>query len=302
MFQDRLENYYDDVKKSFEDMGIHKEDIVYVSSDIMQLLKSAKKVLGVKTLAERNMFLNKLIDTLQELVTEDGTLLFPMYNWDYCKGITYSPVTTKSKVGVLNNFVLEQRREFKRTKHPIYSFMVWGKDAQLLCQMDNQEAFGGNSPFRYLNEMRNSKQLALGINLSKSVTYTHYVEQLMRVPYRFHKFFFGKYETEKRLSEFRVYSQYVRNLDYDYEYVMQDSLFQVAESSYKASKIHEWKAITIDFMDVHRIIENDIRGGAKGIYEFKEIEHSDIMKHILENEIVYEIKDLSGGEIKRDYV
>lgn len=298
MLQDKLNSYYNDVKYSLEKMGMHNEDIVYVSSDIMQLLKSARKELGVKTVVEREMFLDKLIDTLQAIVTENGTLLFPMYNWDYCSGTPFSPAKTKSKVGVLNNFVLEHRREFKRTRHPLYSFMVWGKGAGLLCQMDNQEAFGANSPFGYLEGMRNSKQLALGVELSKSVTYAHYVEQLMRVPYRFHKFFYGKYETEKGLSEFRVYSQYVRSLDYNYEYIMQDSLFQAAES-YKAAKIHEWKAILIDFSDVHRIIEKDIRDGAKGIYKFKEIDYGDIKKHILENESIYEIKDLGGKEIRR---
>lgn len=67
----------------FETLGIGKGDNVLVSSDVMRLLQylcadDRKKLRSSKAKAA---ILDEIIDGLQNLVGEEGTLLFPTYNW-----------------------------------------------------------------------------------------------------------------------------------------------------------------------------------------------------------------------------
>ena len=98
----------------FQDIDISEGDIVYVASDILKLSIFYKQN---KILFDPNIF----IDTLIKIVGDKGTLLFPTFNWDFCKGKIFDYKKTPSNCGSLSNIAL-QRSDFKRTKHPIHSF------------------------------------------------------------------------------------------------------------------------------------------------------------------------------------
>ena len=61
---------------------------------------------------------------------------------------------TPSNCGSLSNIAL-QRSDFKRTKHPIHSFAVFGKHKNYLCNLENKSSWGEDSPFKFL--YKNSK-------------------------------------------------------------------------------------------------------------------------------------------------
>lgn len=65
---------------------MHKGDILYIASDVTKIVKTAQNDLGAKSKSDRDTFLNELIDMLQQLVGEEGTLLFPVFNWDFARG------------------------------------------------------------------------------------------------------------------------------------------------------------------------------------------------------------------------
>lgn len=270
MKTDILKNYFDDIHKSFEDLGIRKGDILYVSSNIMRPIKQAQTDLDFKDKEGRNIFFNKLIDTLIDIVSERGTILFPMENFDFCKGERYEAKVTKSTVGSLNNFVLENRTDFRRTRHPLYSFMVWGKDADYLVNLDNQESFGENSPFAYLDN-NNARQLALDVDMAKGMTFFHYVEQQCKVPYRYHKVFLGEYTDWNGNTEIRAYSQFVRKLEIGYEFKLSDDFLE-KEAGLRTIEINGWIASLIDFDAVKKAIAKNLSEGATNIYEFKDYE------------------------------
>ena len=66
---------------------------------------------------------NKFIDNFIEIIGDNGSLVFPIFNWDFCIGIPFDYYKTPSKVGALTSVALK-RKDFKRTQHPIYSFVV----------------------------------------------------------------------------------------------------------------------------------------------------------------------------------
>ena len=61
---------------------IGRGDCIYVISDVLELAKA------YRARGER-LGLDDLIEGLQGLVGQEGTLLFPAFNWDFCKGIAF---------------------------------------------------------------------------------------------------------------------------------------------------------------------------------------------------------------------
>ncbi len=208
------EGLWDELKSVLGRLGIGKGDILYIASDITSMLFTMSMDYGIRDKKSRGEVLDSLVDVFQETVGEEGTLLFPVFSWDWCRGKGFDMLHTKGEVGTLSNWVLEKRRDFIRTRHPIYSFMVWGKDAGLLAGMDNQDAWSHSSPFYYL-QTHKAKQLLFNIEAYQGMTFVHYMEQETGVPYRHPKYFFGEYVDADGTKETRMYSMYVRDMDFD---------------------------------------------------------------------------------------
>lgn len=188
-------------------MGIKRGDTVLLTSDITDLYLQCQE-------HGEQFDPNILLDKFQEAVGEEGTLLIPTYNWGFCKGKTFNYLRTPSKTGAIGNAAL-RRKDFVRTKHPIYSFAVWGKDADELYAMENVESFGADSPFAYLEKVNAINVFIGSASLRNSFTYIHYIEQKSGASYRFSKTFRSQYiDADGQKSE-RDYAMYVRNFDLD---------------------------------------------------------------------------------------
>ena len=197
---------YISYKKIPSVLKIEKGDVILLTSDITDLFLQCQEngeILDV----------NILLDNFQEAIGEEGTLLIPTYNWGFCQGKAFDYKKTPSKTGAVGNAAL-RRKDFTRTKHPIYSFAVWGKDAVKLAEMDNIESFGPDSPFAYLEQV-DAKNVFIGASLRNSFTYIHYIEQKLKAPYRFSKVFRSHYIDQDKVDTVRDYSMYVRDLDLD---------------------------------------------------------------------------------------
>ena len=197
--------------EALKNLDISEGDILLVASDITALLFNLKTALGIRRRADVDNALHALIDAFQAAVGKSGTLLFPVFSWSWCRGDGFDIRTTRGEVGALQNWVLANRPEFVRTRHPIYSFMVWGKDADVLRAMDNQDSWSHASPFRFLHE-HGAKHLLFNIEPCQALTFMHYIEQELDVPYRYPKYFFGKYTDENGNTETRMYSMFARDI------------------------------------------------------------------------------------------
>ena len=122
-------------------VGVEKGDIIDVSSDMANVLLYCRRI-GARLVPDH------LIDSLQELVGPEGTVMIRTFTWDFCHGEPFDIRTSPSRVGALGNAAMK-RADFKRTRHPIYSWMVWGKRADELLQMDQPSAFGPGSVFDF---------------------------------------------------------------------------------------------------------------------------------------------------------
>lgn len=185
-------------------VGIEKGDILDVSSDMMSVLMYCRR-------NKLRLNPNRLIDTLQELVGEEGTVMIRTFNWDFCHGTSFDILHTPSRCGSLGDVAI-RREDFKRTQHPIYSWMVWGKYQDELCSMTNTSSFGVGTPFEFL-DVKHGKQLVIGNINTTASTQIHHSEVMVEVPYRHNKMFEGEYIDEKGVSCIRKYSMHVRPLN-----------------------------------------------------------------------------------------
>ena len=194
---------------------IKKGDKLLVSSNIVRLIINFKK---------KNITFNPnlLIDLLKEKIGKNGTLLFPTFNWDFCKGKTFNYYNTPSRTGSLSNIALK-RSEFVRSSNPIYSFAVTGKDKEKICKLKHEDCYGLNSPFGYLIK-NNGKHLLVDLNYRivsgiyfGGFPFHHVAEQLAKVDYRYFKSFKGKVIEKNREEvdcELKYYAK-SRNFDSD---------------------------------------------------------------------------------------
>lgn len=196
---------YISYKEIVKYLNIKNGDRILISSDITNLVITSQEN---NEKFEINEFINSIIDA----IGENGTLVFPTYNWGFCKGKTFDYYKTRSKTGILGTTALK-RTDFKRSNHPIYSFAVWGKDKDIICNINNISSFGSDSPFGYFYN-NNFKNLILDVDYSSCFTFVHFVEaQVGNLPYRYDKIFTAKYTDEFGETTMREYSMYVRDLD-----------------------------------------------------------------------------------------
>lgn len=130
-------------------MDLKKEDFLLFTGNLMQLLQ------GIN--GDNRKKLDFLLDCIKHNV---DTLVF---NWDFCRGIAYDILKSKTQTGALGNIALK-RSDFRRTKHPIYSFAVVGKFQNELVALENKGAFDSNSPFNFMYK-NNAKMIIVNLPL-----------------------------------------------------------------------------------------------------------------------------------------
>jgi aminoglycoside 3-N-acetyltransferase len=197
-----------------------------------------------------------LIESFQKKLTSEGTLIFPTFNWDFCKGLRFDYSNTPCMTGVLGRAALE-RDDFRRSLHPIYSFAVWGCDRDYICEMRNISSFGEDSPFAYLRE--HGRNLMIDISMRKCFTFAHYVEERLAVPYRYMKTFTALYRGPDEHEETRSYSMYVRCLDKNVVTLIDP----IGEDMMKIGKlkrkiINDIRFSTLTFADFYEAAAKDI--------------------------------------------
>ncbi len=245
-----MENYVR-LKEIPDHFGLNRGDTVWISSDVKELIYSCME-------HDDDTDMNVLIDRIQEIITPSGTLLIPTFNWDFCKGIAYDIKKTPCRTGVIGKCALK-RDDFKRTKHPIYSFAVWGAGTEELVSMNNKSSFGADSPFSYCKD-HDAKNIFIDVECQHSFTFVHYVEEQIGVKYRYLKDFTADYRDEDGSVSQRTYSMNVRDLDLD----IFVTIFPFEEDFKKAgaSKRFTVNGIsmkTVDIGKVYNMIADDVK-------------------------------------------
>lgn len=194
---------YRDIRRSLREVGVKPGDIIYVAS-----------FLGI--LGNAATIVDDTINALLDAVGPQGTVVVPTFNFDFCNGEVFDPITTQSTTGVLSE-AFRQRPNARRSAHPPYhSVSAIGKHADAIASIRSSSSFAKESVFHWLYQ-RNATQVLLGCSYAQGVVHYHWLEELFQVPYRYWKQFRGPIRANGRLDEHTFY-MYVRRLDIDVDW------------------------------------------------------------------------------------
>jgi aminoglycoside 3-N-acetyltransferase len=184
--------------------GVRSGDMVLLHSSVRRTLRRLKK-LGF------TMDVETILDSFLHVLGENGTLLLPLFNFDFCHGAAFDIRNTPSQMGALTE-AARLRAGAVRTGHPVYSFAVLGKRLDLFRGLDNFSGYGPESPFAILHQ-QGGKIAVLDLPDQGSMTFYHHVEESLGVDYRFHKRFTAPYTSWEGEVSDRTYGLFVRKLD-----------------------------------------------------------------------------------------
>jgi len=161
-------------------LGIKQNDNLMIHADFSFLLGRGTK---------SKIVYSELFNFLSEMV-EDGNFLIPSFTYNFCNTRVFDLKKTPSETGMFANYLIKHEL-ISRTSHPIFSFVISGKDAKKISSGISNDAFGKGSIFESMHKVFGCKIVFINADF-QYCTYCHYVEQKNNVKYRFLKSFPGR--------------------------------------------------------------------------------------------------------------
>lgn len=262
-----------DFKKIYKTLGIKKNDKVVLCLSSLKLIFFLKKRSFLNNISlekKIELLFCKIIDELKLVIGKKGTILIPTYNWDFCKGKIFDYHKSPAGAGSIGNYALK-RKDFKRSRNPIYSFAVNGYDQNKICNLKHFSCFGLDSPFGYLIK-KGGKNIFIGFDdYRKGFHFPYIAEEKVGVKYRFLKTFSGKYKIKKKIIKNFKTKMNVRKLDLNVKTKV-DKLLKIIlmkNSNYKEIKVKKIPISILKIDKAFKIMVNDLKNKKKLIYPIK---------------------------------
>lgn len=119
-----------------------------------------------------------------------GTLVFPTFTFSFCNNEVYDIQKSATPMGALNEFARKSGLG-TRSADPLLSVYVIGKDPGLTEGLSAYSIGEGSSYDRLHQCGKKVKFLFFGTDMRDCFTYTHYLEAIVGVPYRYNREFSG---------------------------------------------------------------------------------------------------------------
>lgn len=194
---------FDDIVNVLKKSGIRNGDTLMVHADLGRFGKLGEII-------DKKEFTNVFIDAFLKVIGKEGTLIVPTFTYSFCKNEIYDPDNTASTVGLFTEELRKREGAF-RSIHPIFSVAGIGKRAEELTSNLSKNSFGKGSIYDKLQKIKNSKYVIFGVDYF-SCTQIHYIEEMLKIPYRYVKKFKGRIRNKNKMYDDQ-YEYYVRDLD-----------------------------------------------------------------------------------------
>ena len=168
---------------SFDELVLNFQKLGLTNGDVLLVHSSYKSFGGVEGGPQT------VIDALRSILTEEGTLIVPTFNYDFCNGKPFDVKKTPSKMGIISELVRTNSNS-KRTLDPVFSFAILGKHRDYLADLKSEHSFGPDSIFAKLREL-DAKIMIIGLTYNESMTFFHHIEEIQGCDYRYFKEFKG---------------------------------------------------------------------------------------------------------------
>lgn len=243
------------LSENWKKCGLNEGDVVLVHSSLKNL------IIEVNQEFQTSITPFTVYTSLLEALGKKGTLILPLFNFDFPKSKFFDIRNTPSQMGALTETGRLDKNSV-RTGHPIYSFSVTGHHADLFKDIDNYSGYGEDSPFAKIKEL-DGKIASLGLPDQLCMTSYHFVEEQNGVDYRYYKEFKGQYIDQRGIQKEKTYALYVRDIEKGVKTDvkrMGDYLWK--NNFYKGEKYNEGYGFrTIKFKDLYTQTDKIIKEG-----------------------------------------
>lgn len=249
-----------DLMRGFSRLGLKAGDIVLVHS-------SYKSLGGVQGGPQT------VIDALLEVLTPEGTLIMPTFNFNFNKGEPWDVLKTPSHMGAITELV-RTNPESRRVFHPFYSFAIMGKLKDELTRVRYKDSYGVDSIFMQLRNL-DAKIMIIGLSYTHSMTFFHHIEQMEGVDYRFIKEFTGQVTDETGKTYTDTFTMLVRDIDKGVLTEV-DPMGAVLEKQgvVQIEKIGEADVKLMKANDVYRVTSVEMKKNPKLMYQIDQNHHT----------------------------
>ena len=139
--------------QTWRNSGIDEGDTILIHSSIKRTMQS---------ITNKGIIFNvdDLLQSFIEAVGINGTLVFPLFNFNFKEEKFFDINKTVSDMGLLTE-TARLHPESARTGHPMYSFCAIGRESNKFKIIDNKSAFGKDSPFDLIKELGGKLELLI---------------------------------------------------------------------------------------------------------------------------------------------
>jgi len=191
------------IQDVFKKLGIKSSDTIFIHGDA----GAAFELKEINIKERLNHFLNQIIN----FIDEKGTIIIPSFSYSFTKNEDFDVHNTPSDLGAFSE-AFRGLSGVLRSKNPNFSVCSIGKYAKEYSNSSIYDCFGKNTAFD-LMQKHNAKIVCLGCDFSR-ITFVHYLEQEIEVPYRYLKTFSGIIKDEERIEKINN-TYYVRDLSFE---------------------------------------------------------------------------------------
>jgi len=195
----------------------------YTRSDISEALRAAGIGKGDSVFSHSNLgffgslegadskeeYCETFLEAIRDVIGESGTFVVPTFTYSFTEGDFFDPTTTSSDMGMLSEYV-RTHPESHRSIDPNFSVAAIGPDAEYFTRDPPSHSFGRDSFWERFLAIQGT---FCNFNFAE-LTFLHYVERCLDVPYRWDKPFAGTIARGDR-REPRVFYHFVRDLRVD---------------------------------------------------------------------------------------
>ncbi len=196
----------DILKKILDFHKVKKGSKIYLGIDLMYLAVASKI-----SRHEMELFSLQILDFLLKRVGKNGSLIIPVFAENCVQNKFFDRKKTLGQTGMFGNHLLKKFYK-NRTKHPLHSFLFFGKDQKKIINLDYKNSEGDDSIWRYLINKK-FKIITIGYHYALSTTIVHYFERVAKVNYRFDKKFKIKYKNFNGKTSTKYFYFFARKLN-----------------------------------------------------------------------------------------
>lgn len=183
-----------DIFNSLKKIRAHETDVLYVHTELNFGYPNPE--------ISRKDLLKCLYEIIISLNV--STIIFPTYTFSFCNNVNFNIEESKTSMGILNEFARSQNDGI-RSVDPLMSNFLIGKNKYLVKDI-GKYSIGNNSTFDLLYKSNlKTKFLFFGPKIGDCFTFMHYMEQRLKIPYRYNKKFYGLINNGKKIYKDEYY-------------------------------------------------------------------------------------------------